>query len=295
MPKAIESRQAKVPAETRVCLHCSAEKPLADFALNPSWTDMKRRDVWCKDCVRSLTSKKEAQEYYWYNNREWSDDIWNSCLQAATRKLNYDPVYKQSTRAKQRKMQEATALQFIPDAAYKKYKYVDNTVNGEVVPFVKAKAKGLTTNDEGEEEMVYSKEFNGIFSAKDLEYLKDYYAKLEEDFTFDNESLRDYARKTCKASLQADKALDAYATGQGDFSDVKDAMAQFDMLSKSANFAACRRKPGDSGGLTSWSETTYKLETTGFPMTRKIVWEKDDVDKTIDELKHIVKALALDD
>lgn len=66
------------------------------------------------------------------------------------------------------------------------------------------------------------------------------------------------------------------------------------MLSKSANFAACKRKPGEGGGMGSWSELTYKLETSGYPCTRKIEWEKDDVDRTIMEFRHIIDALGLD-
>ena len=94
--------------------------------------------------------------------------------------------------------------------------------------------------------------------------------------------------------MLADTAQDNYAAGRCDFSVVKDALAQFDMLSKSANFAACKRKPGETSGMGSWSELTYKLETTGHPCTRKIKWEPDDVDRTIQEFKYIVEALGLD-
>ena len=77
-------------------------------------------------------------------------------------------------------------------------------------------------------------------------------------------------------------------------SDVKDALAQVDLLSKTGNFAACKKKPGDTTGLSSWSEITLKLETTGHPCTRKIEWEPDDVDKTINEFRYLAEALSLD-
>lgn len=141
---------------------------------------------------------------------------------------------------------------------------------------------------------MYSEAFNGYFKPHELTYLESYYKSLEEDFDLDTENLRDYARKLAKASMQADKAQDDYAAGRCDFSVVKDALAQFDMLSKSANFAACKRKPGDTSGMSSWSELTFKLETSGHPCTRKIEWEKDDVDRTIAEFKYIIEALGLD-
>ena len=43
----------------------------------------------------------------------------------------------------------------------------------------------------------------------------------------------------------------------------------------------------------SWSEISFYLETNGHPMTRKIEWEKDDVDRTIDEFRYIVESLDL--
>ena len=63
---------------------------------------------------------------------------------------------------------------------------------------------------------------------------------------------------------------------------------------KTGNFAACKRKPGDKGGLGSWAEICFQLETTGHTMQRKIEWEKDDVDKTIEEFRYIVESLGLD-
>lgn len=140
----------------------------------------------------------------------------------------------------------------------------------------------------------YSKVFNGKFTPEELEYLEDYYQKLDDDFNLDTENLRDYARKLAKASLQADKAQSDFGLGKCDFDVVKDAIAQFDTLSKSANFAACKRKPGENTGMSSFSEIALKLETSGFPGTRKIEWPQDDVDRTIDEFRHIAAALQLE-
>lgn len=88
-----------------------------------------------------------------------------------------------------------------------------------------------------------------MYSQREIEYLDDYYTRLEEGFVLDNQNIQDYARKAAKASLDADIKYNKMRQGLGTANDWKEAQAIFDNLSKSANFAACRRKPGDSAGL----------------------------------------------
>ena len=159
-----------------------------------------------------------------------------------------------------------------------------------------AKEAGHITSETEEEDpnvKKYSDEFNGWFKPEELKYLEEYYAQLENEFELSDVNLRDTAKKLAKASLQADKVQDKYMAGQATLQDVKDAITLFDLLSKSGNFSASKRKPGDKGGLGSWSELTLMLESSGHPCTRKIEWPKDDVDKTIEEFRYIVKALDL--
>lgn len=292
--------ESKTPAKTipanttRMCLKCGRVRKLTqDFYVNKDWKDQDGYDVWCKICINRCATKDEIREYFWENNREWIESIWDGAEKKALKILINNPTYKNSSEQRKNKLLQRATAQQVPNIMNLNYKFVDNSKsksknyqealeNGEIEP---------TVNNA---EATYSEFFNGYYTPKDLKYLENYYSKLEEDFTFDNESIRDYARKVCKASLQADKAQDDYATGRCQFSDVKDALTQFDMLSKSANFAACKRKVGESSGLTSWSETTYKLETTGHTMQRQIKWPEDDVDRCIHSLEHIVSSLGLD-
>lgn len=208
--------------------------------------------------------------------------------------LNTNTQYQNASPERKKNLLEKVTAQQVPISMRSIYKFVDNSRNGTILTYEEAKKSGDISDESEETEKVYSKEFNGFFFKHDLAYLENYYNKLEEDFTFDNESIRDYARKVCKASLQADKVQDAYAAGKTDFSSVKDALSQFDMLSKSANFAACSRKTKKNDEITSWSETTLYLETHGHPMERKVEWEKDVVDEMIIELQHIARALNID-
>ena len=174
------------------------------------------------------------------------------------------------------------------------YKYVDNTKNGKVLSYDEAKANGDIVEEVDENLKTFSKEFNGYFKRHEIEYLENYYNGLEKDFDLSDTNLRDFARKLAKASLLVDKAQDAYMSGRGSQADLKDATMQFDLLAKSGNFAACKRKPDDNTGMSSWSELTAKLETTGHPCTRKIEWPEDDVDRVINSYRHIVESLDLD-
>lgn len=289
--KSVVQKKKEVP--TKVCVKCHERKPLTDFTANKDWDEEKRRDIWCRECVKGLTSKRDIKEYFWYNNRAWVETVWEGATKKASKVLAGNIAYKRSAPDVQAKLLERVTCQHIPETVGIGYKFEPHyDKNGAQISFEDAESKGIIRDEE--DELVYSKEFNGKFTREDLDYLETYYERLEEDFNFDNESLRDYARKVCKASLASDKAQADFAAGKISYSDVKDAMNIFDMLSKSANFAACRRKSGEASGLTCWAETTLKLESSGIPITTKVEFEKDDIDKTIDELRHITKALGLD-
>ena len=104
---------------------------------------------------------------------------------------------------------------------------------------------------QAQEEQVYSKVWNGYYTQREIDYLDEYYAQLEEGFVLDNQNIRDYARKAAKASLDADIKYNRMRQGKASVAEWEKAQAIFDNLSKSANFAACKRKPGDMAGLGS--------------------------------------------
>lgn len=290
--KKVNQKAVKAPT-SKVCEKCGENKPFTEFAPNKDWVEAHRRDAWCRDCVKGLTTKREVQEYFWVNNRAWNDTAWTTAKVKAEKILENNEAYIRSKPEVKEKLLERITCQNIPNSVSLTYKFEPHyNDEGRRIPFTEAESVGLIQG--GKDKLIYSKEFNGKFTKEDLDYLETYYSRLEEDFNFDNESLRDYARKVCKASLASDKAQADFAAGKISYSDVKDAMNIFDMLSKSANFAACRRKSGEASGLTCWAETTLKLESSGIPIETKVEFEKDDIDKTIDELRHIVKALGLD-
>ena len=72
--------------------------------------------------------------------------------------------------------------------------------------------------------------------------------------------------------------------------DYKEAQKIFDDLSKSSNFAACRRKPGESSGLGSLGEIILRLETSGELNVQGVTFEPDDIDKIIADFRHTLTA-----
>lgn len=291
---------AKKPPLTKLCVKCHRTVPVAKFFSNRDWIDQGGKDSWCKDCIAQCQTKDEMREYFWENNRAWNESMWANAIKQAGLQAANNAVFQKSSEDRQQVILESIACKIVPGMMQKTqiYKYEDH--NGDVYAnsYAEAKEAGKIIDISAAKPAdpnvkIYSHEFNGMFKPAEIEYLETYYQGLENDFDLSDISLRDNAKKLAKASLLVDTAQDKYMSGKCSLQDVKDAIAQYDLLMKTGNFAACKRKPGDKGGVGSWSEIAFQLETTGHTMTRKIEWPKDDVDKTIEEFRYIVEALDL--
>ena len=82
--------------------------------------------------------------------------------------------------------------------------------------------------------------------------------------------------------------------GQGTPTDYKEAQKIFDDLSKSSNFAACRRKPGESSGMGSLGEIILRLETQGYLDENPYTFPDDDVDKVVQAYKYTLQAVGME-
>jgi len=295
LPNVVESKAKKpTPKKKKLCLKCGRLKDLSDYYANRDWEEQLGKDCWCKECVNRCVTKDEIKEYFWENHRLWDERIWQIARQRAEQIASTNLTYQRASEDRRVNILERLTAQGVPAAMGTMYQYFDPTKDGKTLSYREAKEQGHIEDIEDEDVKTYSKMFNGKFKKHELEYLEDYYYGLESEFDLNDTNLRDIARKLAKASLNVDKAMDDYAAGRCDFSVVKEATAQFDLLSKTGNFAACKRKAGDSVGMGSWAELTLMLETTGHPCTRKIEWEKDDVDRTLAEFRYTFEALGLD-
>lgn len=298
-------RNNKAPTQTKLCLHCNQTKPLSQFYANRNWVANGNKDAWCKQCLAKIRTKDEMRRYFWENNREWKENVWENALKQAEVQASKSTVYQKSNEERRHILLESVACPIIPKLMQQtqNYKYEDHTQDVNTNNYDEAKESGKIvelnpSNPSAAKDKnlkVYNEFFNGEFKPAEIEYLENYYSGLEEDFDLSDIALRDSAKKVAKASLLADKAQNEYMLGRGSLQDVKDANAVLDMLMKTGNFAACKRKPGDKNTLNNWAETTQYCETHGHPCIKKIEWPKDVVDTALDGLGYIIESLRDDD
>ena len=211
----IRKRTNKTPK--KLCVKCGKVLPLNDFYRNREWSAQSYRDAWCKKCVNDFcTTRESLREYCWYNNRAWSDEYYDQALNRAMYSLSTSGDYlsaggKDAEQKRKRLEEEAACRSFLgimnlaglyhytenvdTDGNYRTY----NEKSGEGTIASNPQEPGL---DDGE--LIFSREWNGLYTQRELDYLNDYYAQLEEGFVLDNQNIQDYARKAAKASLDAD-------------------------------------------------------------------------------------------
>lgn len=246
------TQKRKVPS--KLCLKCSRVLPLGDFYPNKKWTAQGYRDTWCRECAAKYCKNKEQVIQYCYeNNRVWKESFWDSATKKAMHILATHPDYvnPKITSAKRRELEEQVASRqfFTMINMANVYDFVENVKSdGTLVP-----QGSLMDDDEAQprEKVVYNHKWRGSFTESQIRALEEIYEQYEEDFVLDNVNIRDYARKVAKASLNADIAEDRMRRGEISASDYKEAQKIFDDLSKSSNFAACKRKPGEASGMGS--------------------------------------------
>lgn len=284
-------KQTKVAS--KLCIRCNRILPLGEFYPNKDWRSQQYRDAWCKECAQKYSTDKESQEQYCYeNNRKWQDSFWDSALKKAQYALASNPDYldpKAGTQKKEKLMNATAVRSFFSMMNLRMfYGYVENVANDG--SFAEEK-KEL---EEEKEKTVYDKTWGGYFTADQIETQNDRYAQYEEDFVLDNVNIRDYARKVVKASLNADIAEDKMRRGEISASEYKEAQKIFDDLSKSSNFAACKRKPGEASGLGSLGEIIMRLEIDGKLNENGFTFPADDIDKIILDFDHTLEAIGIE-
>ena len=304
MPEANAPRKRNYKISKKVCVKCGKILPLNDFYQNRDWAEQSYRDAWCKRCANEFcTTRESLKEYCWYNNRVWSDEYYDQALNRAMYSLattgEYLSANGKNAEAKRRKLEEEAACSSFLGIMNLKaiYHFADNVnTDGAIRPFDEQVVGNIQiavpNQDDGEQ--VFSREWNGFYTQRELDYLNDYYAKLEEGFVLDNQNIQDYARKAAKASLDADIKYNRMRQGQVSVAEWEKAQAIFDNLSKSANFAACKRKPGDMAGLGSLGMIVAKIEMSGEMDTPQAAFPPDDIDRIINDFRHTVAAVGLE-
>ena len=197
----------------KLCVKCGKVLPLNDFYLNKDWAAQSYRDAWCKGCTSSFCTTKEAlREYCWYNNRAWSDNYYDQAQRRSMYSLANDGEYlslsgKDADEKRSILEERAACRGFLGIMNLASvYRYSNNVGDDSVFkPFNAESASGTvqheeTSADTDDGELIFSREWNGLYTQREIDYLNDYYAQLEEGFVLDNQNIQDYARKAAKAS-----------------------------------------------------------------------------------------------
>lgn len=287
--------KAKPKTSSKLCVRCNRLLPLGDFYPNREWRSQMFRDAWCKDCVVDYCDDVDTlKEYCYDNNRKWDDAYWDRAIKKASYVLSGNQEYSDPSISSTRKemlFNKAAVKQFFTLMNLTNvYCYTENIKNSGAEGYAPPKP----VEEEAGPSMTYNKKWRGNFTAEQIEALEDIYSQYEEDFVLDNVNIRDYARKVAKASLNADIAEDRMRRGEISASEYKEAQKIFDDLSKSSNFAACRRKPGESSGLGSLGEIIQRLELSGALQMEGVTFPEDDIDRIIADFRHTLVAAGAD-
>lgn len=298
-----KEKEGRKPVEKKLCMKCEKVFTLDKFYPNALWTEQKNRDSWCKECVNVHCKNETAlKEYAYYNNRRYSPSYFEDAKLKALYYLNSDKEYINPRTNKKRKeemLDAAACKQFFSLMNLKPYySFFENVRNDLPLPkFTEGSADGTVVpapTESDDDVLVYSKAWFGYYTKNDIKYLDTYFQEMKETFDLTDPSRIDYARKMCRASLEADKAFNAYRDGTGQRVDWEKSLTVYDMLNKSAAFAASTKKKDIVAveSLTSLAEIILAIEETGelLPISPNY-FPEDNIDIVYKQFKHIVKAI----
>lgn len=274
---------------TRTCSTCGDVLPLSDFLTNKDWDDNLGKDNVCKSCLKACDTRAKLREYFWNNNRKFSDTLWAAASAKAEQDAKGAAQYKRAPNDVKAAILEGLtcerAIALMNTAKYYSYEEHD----GEFDP-TEAEADASASNGKS-----YSKEFKGMYAPRELETLHEYYNDLAAENDLSTRTAKDYAQKMAKASLLYDETFDAYRNGEATIEDLQRASSLLDSVSKTGALAPSNKAGKEEGDSGSWGELTLKLITTGHPCVKEIDWPKDVVDKLLAEYQHIAGAIGIDE
>ena len=167
------ARTPKIP--DKLCLKCGEVKPTTEFYANSGWKEQNCCDRICRVCAKKMIVDKDtARQYFWENNRVWSDKIWEAATNKALSYLvnNQEYVNKRTTPKRKEDILLKHTASMIPSVMNNVtlYKFIEN--NGE--PFnpdsvAGTTAEGAMTRDD--EALIWSDEWGGMYSKRELKYL----------------------------------------------------------------------------------------------------------------------------
>lgn len=287
---------ARQKGPSKLCMKCNRVLPLGDFYPNREWMAQNYRDAWCKDCVAKFCEDEESlRKYCSYNNRRFSTECWEKArIKAESAVSNIQEYILPKTNAEKREkiFLKTQCKQYFGLMNLKPfYRFIDNLDEQGI--YIGDEIPQKAIEEDPDSKPVYSDEWRGTYTPREIKLLDEQYKKLEDDFDLTDESRRDYARKIVRASLNADKAEDKYRSGEISLKEYSDAINIFDTLSKSNLFAACRKKEGEAANLSVLGLIVQQVETQGYLDHEDTNFPPDQIDAIIADLNHTLVAAGI--
>ena len=227
---------------------------------------------YCKDCLNKSISLDDLNTVYnilKILDTPFIKDVWNEAVESVDE--NYLDKY----------------LELI-NLSYKS-RYLNSRFKDSVFEssFIEQEQE-----QEKKDVRVWNSDWQGYYTQREIEYLNDYYAELQNDFKIVTRNHKDYAKRIAQASLIMNDTYNVMRDNPEDKDAVNSynsAVANFDRLSKSAQFAESQRGANDVS-LGCFGRVFDAVEKHNW-VPSYVPDDKDLYDKIIDQFSNIHKSL----
>ena len=271
------------PPSSSYCSTCKQTLPSDYFFEN---RDAKNGvDNWCSDCVNAFVNSKENMiEYCGYNNRAFSQELWDKCEQLAFAEIEAGKVAGlKSETAKSNFILRHTIYDYFKQMnATRWYQYEESNRVGQEVD-MEAFDQAEDMEEYFSNELTYSEFWEGYYSNKELNKLNAMYKEYEADFDVPDVHTRNSFKNAVKFQNLVNKATQKVSDDptKENIEHLEKMTKMLNMVSDAAKLNLSKRSSNDRGGFTDLGSLIARVESTG-ALCRKQEFEKDDVDLTID-------------
>lgn len=279
----------------KVCPSCGKKKRFSEYYVHRRFDKEYGCDPICKVCSKAMATTKEGLvNYCSTTSRPFLEDLWKWCEDKTAEKFDKDVSYTSLTEIQQQKKLLARVIStyFGQQGQSQWYSFTGTEIfkDEKVGQF----EDDENTDNSDPDEKKYSSKFGGDFTDEELAYLNKQYDGALKDYGLKTTNDFEYAMNVAVAGLIVRKTRKDYLNGVvGADKKYKESVAIYDSLCSSAKLNQKTRSNNDVAGLGSLSEIVAKLEQTGF-LQKKIIFEKDDVDKINADMRHVLVSLSGD-
>lgn len=282
-------------ANRAVCLKCKQKKAATEFYSNKDFSDNMGHDLWCKTCTNDfINSKEDLLRYCEENQRNFSVELYDKCEYETDLDLEKDMAYLKLRDEEQKKryrfdLIKKQYLRRMNLRIYYQSKPAEEKIDEEDLEDqeeIICETDNMTLDDQKH----YDDVWHGDFTEWELGFLNKYYANLEMQFDISDAHMEDSFREVAKSALEKTLAYNARRRKEpGSSERYKEAVEIYIKLSNQAKLSNSQRTANDRIGFSDLGTLIKMVEETG-ALCRKQEFEKDEVDKIIEDFYHAFRS-----